>query len=108
MKRYEGKRSCGQCYVTVDGHALDPRFDLRMHSPEGCEWGYGGSGPAHLALALLADHLNNDPEALNLYQRFKWSLVADLPRRGWSLTSHEIDHTIHRIREQDAVAGGAV
>ena len=108
MKTYGGKRSYGECSVTVGGRALDPRFDLRMHIPDGFEWGYGGSGPAQLALALLADHLNSDEEALNLYQRFKWAVVADLPRRGWSLTSHEIDHAIRSIREQDAVAGGAV
>ena len=106
MKRYEGKRSYGQCFVTVDGRALDPRFDLRMHSPDGFEWSYGGSGPAQLALALLADHLGDDQEALNLYQRFKWSVVAGLPRRGWLLTSHEIDAALQSIREQEAVTGG--
>lgn len=49
---YEGKRAYGQTFVTVNGRALDPRFDLRFHSPDGFEWGYGGSGPAQLALAL--------------------------------------------------------
>src|SRR5262245_1194599 len=34
---------------------LPARLDLRSHSPTGFEWGYGGSGPAQLALALLAD-----------------------------------------------------
>lgn len=38
MKRYEGKRSYGQCFVTVNSRALDPRFDLRFHSPDGFEW----------------------------------------------------------------------
>jgi len=35
MKTYEGKRSYGQCFVAVNGRALDPRFDLRFHSPDG-------------------------------------------------------------------------
>src|SRR5262245_22144387 len=30
-------------------------LELRNHSPTGFEWGYGGSGPAQLALALLVD-----------------------------------------------------
>ena len=107
MKRYEGKRSFGRYLVTVACRTLDPRFDLRKHSPDGFEWSYGGSGPAQLALALLADHLGDDQEALNLYQRFKWSVVAGLPRRGWSLTSSEIDLALQRIREQETVAGGA-
>ena len=106
MKRYEGKRSYGQCFVTVNGRALDPRFDLRMHSPDGFEWNYGGSGPAQLALALLADHLADDRQALDLYQRFKWAMIAGLPRKCWTLTSREIDQALQSIREQ-AVAGGA-
>ena len=32
---------------------LDPRYDLRNHSPTGFAWGYGGSGPSQLALAIL-------------------------------------------------------
>ena len=106
MKTYEGKRSYGQCYVTVNGRALDPRFDLRRHSPDGFEWNYGGSGPAQLALAILADHLPDTQDALNWYQRFKWLVVAGLPRRGWTLTSQDIDETLERIRDEAVAAGG--
>ena len=106
MKRYEGKRSYGQCFVTMNGRALDPRFDLRFHSPDGFEWGYCGSGPAQLALALLADHCGNDEQALNFYQRFKWAVIAGLPRLHWTLTSEEIDQAIQAIRDQEMVAGG--
>ena len=35
---------------------LELRLDPFNHSSTGLEWGYGGSGPAHLALAILADH----------------------------------------------------
>ena len=107
MKNYEGKRSYGQCFVTVDGRALDPRFDLHMHSPDGFEWSYGGSGPAQLALAMLADHLGDDQEALNLYQRFKWTVIAGLPRRGWTLNSRDIDQALEAIRSREALSGGA-
>ena len=47
----------------------------------------GGSGPAQLALALLADHLGNDEQALAVYQRFKWAVIAKLPKHAWKLTS---------------------
>ena len=106
MKLYEGKRSYGQCFVTADGRALDPRFDLRKHSPDGFEWNYGGSGPAQLALAILADHLADDRQALDLYQRFKWAVIAGLPRKGWSLTSHDIDQALHSIRNERITEGG--
>ncbi len=97
MKRYEGKRSYGQCFVTVDGRALDPRFDLRMHSPDGFEWNYGGTGPAQLALALLADHLSDDKQAVALYQLFKMAVVAGLPRAGWTLTDEQIQHALQSL-----------
>jgi len=105
VKRYEGKRQFHAVEVTVDGAPLDPRLDLRNHSPTEFEWGYGGSGPAQLALAILADHLGDDEEALNLYQRFKWMVVAELPRHRWTLTSRQIDEALQSIRERETVGG---
>ncbi len=65
---------------------LDPRYDLRNHSPDGFCWGYTGSGPAQLALALLADAVGSDV-ALKLYQRFKDAEVARWPQnRDWTYT----------------------
>lgn len=72
-------------------HALDPRFDLRNHSPSGFAWGYPGSGPAQLALALLAHALHNDERAEELYQEFKDDVIACLdPQRPWRLTTDDI------------------
>lgn len=102
MSRYEGCRTKAGAIVTVDGDLLDLRLDLRNHSPTGFEWGYGGSGSAQLALAILADHLEDAEEALNLYQRFKWTLIAELPHRGWTLTTQQIDQIIQRLRDEDA------
>jgi hypothetical protein len=34
------------------------RLDLVDHSPTGFEWRFRGSGPAQLALAILADHVD--------------------------------------------------
>jgi len=101
MKRYEGKRRLFATRVTVDGRPLPFRRDLRCHSPAEFEWGYGGSGPAQLALAILADHLGDDQEALNLYQRFKWMVVVRLPRLHWMLTSSQIDQALQVIHSQE-------
>lgn len=106
MKRYEGRRQGYAVIVKVDGRRLNPRLDLWNHSPTGFEWGYCGSGPAQLALAILADHFGNDEQALNFYQRFKWAVVAELPGRGWTLASGDIDQAIEAIRDQEMVAGG--
>jgi len=77
-KLYAGRRRAdGGVAVTVatlnrDGlvqhiAALAPRRDLCNHSPTGFEWGYGGSGPSQLALAMLADFFG-DPEAAALHR----------------------------------------
>ena len=60
-------------------YQLDPRHDLRNHSPDGFSWGYGGSGPAQFSLAILADYTGNDEVAQNMYQRFKFDRVARQP-----------------------------
>lgn len=41
--------------VEFAGERIDPAESLavRNHSPTGFAWGYGGSGPAQLALAVL-------------------------------------------------------
>lgn len=105
MSRYDGYRTKAGPIVTVDGDLLDPRHDLLNHSPDGFDWGYCGSGPAQLALAILADHLNNDIQAINLYERFKWAVIAGLPKVGWTLTGRDIDQAIRRIHASGAEGG---
>src|SRR5437773_5148182 len=100
LKRYEGKRLHGQAIVTVNGQPLNPRFDLRNHSPNGFEWGYGGSGPAQLALAILANCLRDDEQALTLYQGFKWKVIASLPHEGWTLTGDQIRDALQAIEKE--------
>ena len=86
--------------VTVDGKPLDLRLDLWDHSLTGFNWGYGGSGPAQLALAILADHLGDDKQALALYQDFKWAVVAHMPiDESWELTSEEVDLALREMAE---------
>lgn len=75
--------------VTAGGEAMDYRYDLLSASPSGFEWGYGGSGPAQLSVALLA-HALNDEVALDFYQQFKREVVSQLPERGWELTAGDV------------------
>ena len=67
MKTYRGYRAAGGAFVDVEfadlRRALPLRLDLQNHSPDGFEWGYGGSGPSQLALAILADCLGDDERA---------------------------------------------
>jgi len=96
---YQGKRTAAGNVVTVNGQYLNARLDIYAHSPTGFEWGYGGSGPAQLALAILA-HEYGDEFAQRYYQDFKWAVVSRLPRRAWNLTSEQIDAAMQQIFAQ--------
>ena len=93
-KTYLCERRRGGCNVTVDTgdekvYKLPPRLEIRNHSPTGFEWGYGGSGPAQLALAMLAD-CRNDEMAIAYYQKFKWDVIARVKSDVWSIEEEEI------------------
>lgn len=72
------------------------RLDLSNHSPSGLNWGYGGSGPAQLALALLADFFGDTQAgqsmALALYQSFKRApgSVCGRNKDRWEITGEEL------------------
>jgi Family of unknown function (DUF6166) len=105
-KSYEGERGPKGLLVYVledrDGRTgqLPPRLDLMAHTPDGAfECGFRGSGPSQLALAMLADYLGDDREALNLHLAFRDLLVAELPRdRDWHVTAGYIDARLIAVR----------
>lgn len=73
--------------VTINGKVLDPGPSQRVrnHSPDGFAWGYEGSGPAQLALAILLVALPRG-RAQELYQQFKREFIAPQPMDApWSL-----------------------
>lgn len=76
--------------VTLNGAPLNPRFDLRNHSPAGFNWGYNGSGPAQLALAICAAAFGDDVAALALYQGYKSHLIAGIKVDNWTLPLSEV------------------
>ncbi len=96
MKIYQGGRSLDGAVVTVDDKPLDPRFDIRRFSSTGFEWTYEGDGPRQLALALLADHLDDPQRALMLTEAFMRSVVAELDN-AWQLTGEEIDRALRDL-----------
>ena len=94
---YEGERvQSGSVRVTVDGKPLGLRLDLRKHSPTGFEWGYGGSGPAQLALAVTAHALGDDEKALAVYQTVKGTLFAGIAGDKWRLSGDAVRSVAER------------
>jgi hypothetical protein len=64
--------------VYLDGEWLDPKPSQKWHnhSPDGFNWGYGGSGPAQLALAINIKLLGHPVG----YQEVKWNIISKLPQ----------------------------
>jgi len=98
MKIYKGKRFksggenyCQDTLVTVSEFGKDePLTHHVYHSPDGFNWGYGGSGPADLARSILWDHLGKEPSH-SLYQDFKFHFVSGW-KDEWEITSEEIQN----------------
>lgn len=73
--RLQGNAATQRVYL--DGKALDIRPSMRHHKHAGeFNWGYGGSGPAQLALAVMLK-CTGSPTG---YQDFKFKTIAALPQ----------------------------
>jgi hypothetical protein len=106
VKTYQGRREGAAVIVTVNNRPLNPRLDLWNHISTGFEWGYAGSGPAQLALAILADHLGSADEAVGLHQDFKGAVISRLPYPRWTLTSDQIGETLATMSNPPSEGGG--
>ncbi len=100
MPIYRGTRSGEVTSVTVDGVALDPRLDLRALCEEGYEWGYIGSAPHQLALAILAAELG-ERRALANYRSFCENTIARLRCDHWVLQGEQIEESLQGVVEVD-------
>ncbi len=97
MKIYKATRGPDGCSVTVDGVPLNQRIDLSQQSSSGFEWGYEGSGPQQLALAILADHFGDDSRALTHHKVFMEVVISVLRTDEWTLTSDQIDNSFSQV-----------
>jgi len=80
------KGSYGTRTVYLNNKPLDPveSQQIRNHSPDGFNWGYGGSGPAQLSLSVLLECFDKDV-ALRNYQKFKNDVIAGLPNSDFDV-----------------------
>ncbi len=103
-KSYVGRRNkADKCEVkVVQGHTtrnLPLARDVHNHS-QGFEWGYGGSGPAQLALAILVDCLGDAERARTLYQAFKFRVIGKLPKQGWVIPESDVRKTVEILEKE--------
>lgn len=96
------------CYVSRPRQGTEEHdcryslFHLEFHSPDGFETGNGGSGPADLALSILADHFKERAaqrpaegrlQCWAVHQLFKDTLIAPNklePGEQYTITEDEI------------------
>lgn len=124
--RYEGSMDAQNearvCIYTRHERHLEERTelplrdDIRKHSVA-FNWGYEGSGPAQLALAMLAVHFRRrvpmpdddmagfreaDGHAVRLYQRFKRRVIARLPQgTAWAITDTQVAEHVAAIEAEE-------
>ena len=79
---------------------LDPSPSQKLynHSPDGFQWGYSGSGPAQLALALLLDVTGDGKLSVALHQDFKRNFIATWGE-SWQMEADQILHWVE-LRQQ--------
>lgn len=94
---YEGSHDAddGWYRVKLNGLPFDPApsLEVRNHSPDGFSFGYFGSGPAQLALAILLEETGSIEIANRYYQDYKQEVIAKLPNANgsfWKITSEEV------------------
>lgn len=100
-----------ECVVTTDdgSYSLPPCNEIVNHSPDGFEFGYSGSGPSQLALALCVDALADTARALNVYQRVRDMKIANVEGDEGTFTADEIESAAARVEAQrsGAIRGDA-
>ena len=70
----------------------DRSHAVKNHSPDGFNWGYAGSGPAQLALAILLEVTDDEATALAHYQDFKVEVIARIKSQetDWEIEEAKI------------------
>lgn len=100
--------------VVIEGQVLRPDRSLavRTHSPTGFSWGYAGSGPAQLSLAILLHLLDiafppksgrwdiAADEACRHYYGFKDDVVSRIPQKNFNLNFDIEAWLLPRLREE--------
>src|SRR5882672_2481852 len=82
-----------QVFVVREGYVrfLDPRYELETFSPDGLSWGYAGSGPSQLAIAMLMEVLGDWSRVKRLWPRFLDHFVVKVPRgANWTADGADV------------------
>lgn len=82
--------------VRLNGYILDIKRSQKVHNHSAdFSWGFPGSGPSQLALAIILEITGNSLG----YQEFKWAYLTDLPQ-GKPFKIIFSDHDIKKITKR--------
>jgi len=106
---YGEKEKVGPCSVMIKEERINGKLmnhtlkHIVRHSPDGFQWGYGGSGPADLALSILTDYCERfrikDTGIPNkFYQRFKDNFISNA-KEELNITSMQIKIWLENTQE---------
>lgn len=91
---------------TIDDITTNVPWSVISHSPDGFNWGYGGSGPSDFALNILNAFIPPGSDGLEpikcyegkcsnaafrLYQDFKQTFIEPLPIEGGIIYADDIE-----------------
>lgn len=97
MKVYAGERTFDAIVVTIDGEPLAPRTDLKQFSENHFEWGYEGNESRQLALAILANCVN-DQIALQYCESFMREIVANFGNE-WEINEDQVRQAVSDLKK---------
>ncbi|HNP94242.1 MAG TPA: hypothetical protein PKJ63_01390 [Cyclobacteriaceae bacterium] len=80
----KGEQESGRVWLFEQELFPEESQKIRNHSPDGFAWGYNGSGPAQLALALCIELFGKE-YGLQIYQDFKFWYIGSLPQGDFEL-----------------------
>lgn len=102
MYTYQGfvKKENERYLVFCNGEKLNYHTEIVSHSPTGFSWGYPGSGPSQLALALMVNEFGKDIEQHPVsYQDLKNELIVCLDsEQDFTITSKDIKRSVTIIQ----------
>jgi len=86
---HDGQQTWYQCVLNGDPFNPKPSQKIHNHSPDGFSWGYSGSGPHQLALAILLEETDDPEFAQKHYTRFLREVVSRLDNH-FKITSADL------------------
>jgi len=92
------------CSRNENGITTNVPCRITKHSPDGFEWGYGGSGQADFALNILSVYIGEQEARRDgLYQDFKFQFISKLPPEGGTIKREDIMRWIDERKEKEIV-----